>query len=173
MEVQQIFSHWQLPLQKIIRTYRNEITCDVSKFQNSLTAQKIKFSIMDFFSKCDQIHSFQRTWSHLLKKSLIENFIFCAVTAFGWILLNDISVVSKVSVHTLLWKLLCLDKTRAKIRTFFCIIIWRTTKRHIVCFKESLWFNTFELATSAALKTIEQTPLKLFFSLYYWLWTGI
>ena len=80
MEVQQIFSHWQLPLQKIIRTHRNEITCDVSKFQNSLTAQKIKFSIMDFFSKCDQIHSFQRTWSHLLKKSLIENFIFCAVT---------------------------------------------------------------------------------------------
>ena len=33
--------------------------------------QKMKFSIKDFFS-------FLRIWSHLLKKSLMENF-FCAV----------------------------------------------------------------------------------------------
>ena len=43
------------------------------------TAQKIKFSIKDFFSKCDQIRSFLRIWSHLLKKPLLENFIFRAV----------------------------------------------------------------------------------------------
>ena len=43
------------------------------------TAQKMKFSIIDFFIKCDQIHSFLQIWSHLLKKSLMENFIFCAV----------------------------------------------------------------------------------------------
>ena len=41
--------------------------------------KKMKFSIKDFFSKCDQIHSFLRIWSHLLKKSLMENFIFRAV----------------------------------------------------------------------------------------------
>ena len=35
----------------------------------------MKFSIKDFFSKCDQIRSFLRIWSHLLKKSLMENFI--------------------------------------------------------------------------------------------------
>ena len=35
--------------------------------------------IKDFFSKYDQIHSFLRIWSHLLKKSVTENFIFCAV----------------------------------------------------------------------------------------------
>ena len=35
------------------------------------TAQKMKFSIKDFFS--------MRIWSRLLKKSLLENFIFCAV----------------------------------------------------------------------------------------------
>ena len=34
---------------------------------------------MDFFSRCDQIRSFPRIWLHLLKKSLVENFIFCAV----------------------------------------------------------------------------------------------
>ena len=43
------------------------------------TAQKMKFSIKDFFSKCDQIRSSLRIWSHLPKKSLMENFIFCAV----------------------------------------------------------------------------------------------
>ena len=43
------------------------------------TAQKMTFSIKDFFSKCDQICSFLRIWSHLLKKSLMENSIFCAV----------------------------------------------------------------------------------------------
>ena len=44
-----------------------------------VTAQKMKFSITDFFSKCDQIRSKLRIWSHLLKKFLMENFIFCAV----------------------------------------------------------------------------------------------
>ena len=39
----------------------------------------MKFSIKDFFSKCDQIHRKLRIWSYLLKKFLIENFIFCAV----------------------------------------------------------------------------------------------
>ena len=39
----------------------------------------MKFSINDFFSKCKQIRSFLRIWSHLLKKSLVKNFIFCIV----------------------------------------------------------------------------------------------
>ena len=38
----------------------------------------MKFSIKDFFSKCDQIQRKLRICLHLLKKSLIENFIFCA-----------------------------------------------------------------------------------------------
>ena len=37
--------------------------------------KKMKFS----FSKCDQIRSFLRVWSHLRKKSLMENFIFSVV----------------------------------------------------------------------------------------------
>ena len=40
----------------------------------------MNFSIKDFFSKCDQIHSFLPISSHLLKKSLMENFIYCAVS---------------------------------------------------------------------------------------------
>ena len=40
------------------------------------TAQKMKFSIKDFFTKCDHIHSFLWIWSHLVKKSSMKNFIF-------------------------------------------------------------------------------------------------
>ena len=43
------------------------------------TAQKMKFSIKDFFSKCNQIRRKLRIWSHSLKKSLMENFTVCAV----------------------------------------------------------------------------------------------
>ena len=42
----------------------------------------MKFSVKDFLSKRDQICRKLRIWSHLLKKSLLENFIFCAVFAF-------------------------------------------------------------------------------------------
>ena len=48
----------------------------------SFTAKKMKFFIKDIFSKSDQIRRFLRIWSHLLKKSLMENFIFCATVFF-------------------------------------------------------------------------------------------
>ena len=44
-----------------------------------VTTQKMKFSVKDFFSKCDQIRNLLRIWSHLLKKSLMENFISYAL----------------------------------------------------------------------------------------------
>ena len=58
-----------------------------NKFPNSLktttnvnsTAQKIKSSIKDFLSKCYQIRKFLRILSYLLRKSLMKNFISCAV----------------------------------------------------------------------------------------------
>ena len=43
----------------------------------TFTAQKMKFSIKDFFNKRDQTRRKLWIWSHLLQKSLIENFIFC------------------------------------------------------------------------------------------------
>ena len=42
----------------------------------------MKFSIKDFFIKCDQIRRKLRIWSHLLKKSLMKNFIFWVVFLF-------------------------------------------------------------------------------------------
>ena len=55
------------------------------------TTQRIFFSIKDFSSKCDQIHSFRRIWSYLLKKSLKENFNFYVV-----------SVVSRTKIQRLI-----------------------------------------------------------------------
>ena len=36
----------------------------------------MKISIKEFFSKCDQIRSFLRIWSHLLRKSLWKTWFF-------------------------------------------------------------------------------------------------
>ena len=41
----------------------------------------MKFSVKDFFSKCDQIRRKLQIWSHLQKKSLMKTLIFCEVEA--------------------------------------------------------------------------------------------
>ena len=45
-----------------------------------LTVQKMKFSLKDFFRKYDQIPRKRRFWPHLLKRSLMKNFIFCTMS---------------------------------------------------------------------------------------------
>ena len=55
----------------------------------------MKFSVKDFFSTCDQIRSLLRIWSHLLKKSFMENFIFCALygqSSFSGYMLKRIEI---------------------------------------------------------------------------------
>ena len=61
-----------LPLDYVLRT-------SVDHLNETSFTQKMKFFTVDFFSKCNQIRSFQRILSHLLEKSKIGNFIFCAV----------------------------------------------------------------------------------------------
>ena len=68
----------------------NFIDRSLECYEMGRTAQKkMKFSINDFFSICDQICSLMRIWSHLLKKYFMENFIFSVVTSptqppFAW-----------------------------------------------------------------------------------------
>ena len=66
----------------------------------SCTAQKMKFCIKNFSSKCELETA---VWSHLLEKSLIENFIFCAVLVFPLTQENVFSVRfhSKVNRKTI------------------------------------------------------------------------
>ena len=49
------------------------------------SAQKMEFSIKDFCSKYDQIRR-SAIWSHLLQKSLMENFVFYEVYKLSIIL---------------------------------------------------------------------------------------
>ena len=65
-----------------------------------VTAQKMKFSIKDSFSKCDQIRRKLQIWSNLWKKSLMERFIFCAVS--GW-------TSTKFSIHKLSYFPCCVN----------------------------------------------------------------
>ena len=58
---------------------KEEISSAIRTSNHMPCTKKMKSSIKDFFSKCDQICSFLRIWSYLRKKSLMENFIFCAV----------------------------------------------------------------------------------------------
>ena len=58
---------------------QKQVKLDIYQFVATNTAQKMNFSIMDFFNKCDQMRRFLRIWSYMLKKSLMENFLFCVV----------------------------------------------------------------------------------------------
>ena len=72
-------NHVLIELGQLIDTAMDNIFIKYFTWFGDCTAQKMKFSINDFFSQCDQMHSFLRIWSHLLKKSWMEDFIFCAV----------------------------------------------------------------------------------------------
>ena len=60
----------------------------------------MKFSLKDFFSKCDQIRKKLLIWSHLLKKYSVENLIF-----LQWnitIVINDVIENRKIDSMQLL-----------------------------------------------------------------------
>ena len=44
----------------------------------------MKFSVNNFFSKCERIRIKLQIYSHLLSKSSMENFIFCVVNVIGF-----------------------------------------------------------------------------------------
>ena len=58
-----------------------------------VTAQKVKFLIKDLLSKCDQIRRKLCIWSHLLKKPLLKNIIFCAVRNLCNMCLDDADLI--------------------------------------------------------------------------------
>ena len=53
-----------------------------ASFLKLTTAHKMKFPTKDFVTKCDQIRKKLRIWSHLLKKSLMENLIIRVLHTF-------------------------------------------------------------------------------------------
>ena len=59
---------------------------------------------MKFFSKCDQIRRKRQIWSHLLKKSWIENFIFFGVL-LEWDTLINILFKTHKRMNPIVWSL--------------------------------------------------------------------
>ena len=124
----------------------------------TFTAQKMKFSIKDFFSKCDQIRSFMRIWSHLLEKFLMENFIFCAV--FSFINLTPVNQKINLESHYL-------DHKGKKAKTSFpkdlqtsygwmcCIILVGNLEFVWHCFWKRYLFDNFKVITFANLLRLQ------------------
>ena len=105
----------------------------VSRFRISLH-KKMKFFIKDFFSKCDRIRSFLRIWSHLLKKSLMQTFTFCAV--FRLYMNNPKNKYCKVLIvlsghtcvlHEVIWmSSSCFLQTKVSMKLYFKLLNWQT-----------------------------------------------
>ena len=64
------------------------------------TTQKMKVSIKDLFSKCGQILRKLWIWSHLLKKFLIENFIFYGVTLKYGLRIKSFSKITDIKLDS-------------------------------------------------------------------------
>ena len=62
---------------------------------DSFSAQKMKFSIQNFFSKRNQIRKKLRIWSYLLKKSFMENFIFLCSVYTDFVFVDSTYIVYK------------------------------------------------------------------------------
>ena len=58
---------------------RSVYSCIYTESVDTKAVQIMRFSAKDFFRKCSQILRILWICSHLLKKSLAENFIFCAM----------------------------------------------------------------------------------------------
>ena len=79
--------------------------------KSRITAQTVKFSMKDFFSKFDQIRRKPRIWPHLLKDFLMKNFIFWTVDVAVIFLYSSICLYRDCLRDTI-----NLEKTKFKFR---------------------------------------------------------
>ena len=109
-------------------------------------AQKVKFSIKDFFSKCDQIRTKLRIWSHSLKKSLMENFIFCAVRTF---------------YSSIQWTHIFMEFHIKFVACFHCNIWQNFSKTKLLFFVSSDWFSACAEPTNKLPQSIFPIPIHM------------
>ena len=82
---------------------------------------KKKFSIKNFFRKCDQICRKLRIWSHLLKKSLKKKRHFLCIDGSSepinpWHFLKELNKIFKMHLNILsrLWLIVCCHQQKIK-----------------------------------------------------------
>ena len=76
----------------------NQRSSILAVLQQQLHCTKNEVFIEDFFNKCDEIRIFLRIWSHLLKKSFMKIFIFCAILSLHFILIIMVEILA-LSLH--------------------------------------------------------------------------
>ena len=94
-------------------------------FRASNCQEKMKFSVEDSFSICEQIQSFLWVFSYLLKKFLTENFIFCAVLVLSF---------SSITLLRCKWVWLFWEKSSYE----FTNIVWGLDKFRAECQSSAL-----------------------------------
>ena len=87
----------------------------------------MKFSIKDYFSKCDQILRKLRIWLHLLEEYLMENFIFLCIYSFCKTLhlkfiVNLCYLIDQNTFRTLAYLELCLFRYTEAFSIIFSTI---------------------------------------------------
>ena len=95
------------------------------EFKERCTRNEVFLHLKDFLSTCDQIRRKLGIWSFLLKKSLMENFIFCTVE----------------QIHLFLCK--CLWILDIVPHFFVNIKCYKESVAEFWCFWRSCWLNTF------------------------------
>ena len=86
------------------------------------------FSIKNFFHKCDKICRKLRIWSHFLKKSLMENIIFCTVT-------TDFTEISEIEDNFFQLTDNDLSLHRNILEGKVVPVDWKTLRTQILCKK--------------------------------------
>ena len=97
-------------LYKKLGTSSENLYCPPIFNSFSATTQKMEFSIKNVFDQCDQMRNFLRIWSHLLKKPLMENFIFWAICTTGH-LIKEVAYSRRLSCS--------LRKMKFEVQFFF------------------------------------------------------
>ena len=120
--------------------------------QRAHTAQIIKFFIKKFFSKCDRIRRKLRIWSHLLKKFLTENFIFCAMSPLHTAGLKPGTFGFRVQIAN-----------HYAQRPYIVFFIY---------FKYFIYFYIFHISSILYIFTIYSTYFMYFIYFYFWLLFG-
>ena len=113
-----------------------------------MTVKKIKSSINDFFSKCDQIRRKLGIWSYLLKKFLMENFSLCGVSNMLIIILFHIIYKPYLQI------------TESRIHLFNCFYFCCTFFNGSCCFSQSscYYMSVFQKEGT----TPQQSPMTEF-----------
>ena len=112
----------------------------------------MKFSITDFFSKYDQIRSFRRICSHLLKKSLMDDFIFWLVIVKGELTSDTVNYDTKTKAYVPICAVrVTYQKGQSRWKTTTEDLLWQifNIQSRNVCLSRKILYQYFDVFSPA------------------------